>query len=272
MYRHPLGSAASDGTHARRPGRTLLLGATLTGLAGAFLLSQGSPFMQPAPTVSMAPPSHARMPLTPVREPEPVRFDRLARRARLESDRASRTAPATDATRRVRRTQISVQPAADQAEFVPTPPTRVAVPSQPANAPAQPARDDPQWPDPPRTAEKMIATVQYHKLDEALLQVIKEDPTTPVRVILRAEPGADQTMADWLAAEGRQIHQRHPFIGGLTATLSASDVAMLTTDPSIRRMSIDAVVHATADPVSGDVFRDALGLEKSGGEKASPWR
>ena len=111
----------------------------------------------------------------------------------------------------------------------------------------------------------MVAAVQYHKLDQALLQVFEADPTTPVRVILRAEPGADHAMADRLAAEGRQIHQRHPFIGGLTATLSASDVAALTTDPSIRRMSLDAVVRATADPVSGEVLRDTLGLKKSGG-------
>ena len=72
-------------------------------------------------------------------------------------------------------------------------------------------------------------------------------------------------MAAWLAAEGRQIHQLHPSIGGLTATLSASDVAALTTDPSVWRMSIDAVVHPTAEPVSGDVLRETLGLDVGGG-------
>ena len=39
-----------------------------------------------------------------------------------------------------------------------------------------------------------------------------------------------------------------------------SDVAVLSGDPSIRRMSIDAVVRATALPTSGKVLKNALGL------------
>ena len=33
----------------------------------------------------------------------------------------------------------------------------------------------------------------------------------------------------------------------------------------MRQISIDAVVRPTADPVSGDVFRDTLGLDADGG-------
>ena len=266
MDNHTPATAASRGTRARRPGRTLLLllGVTLTGLGGAVLLSPVSPFIETTVAITTAP--QLRMPTPATSVPEPVQLDRLVRRDRVESTQTRPAAPARQAEPPAR-PAITIAPDKDTADFVPTPEpptptleTRRAVAAQPA-APAH--IDDPTT-DQPARARDTVANIQYQKLDMALQQALETDPATPVRVILRTARGAHE-MAAWLAAEGRQIHQLHASIGGLTATLSASDVAALTTDSNVQRMSIDAVVHATAEPVSGDVFRGTLGLDALGG-------
>ena len=82
---------------------------------------------------------------------------------------------------------------------------------------------------------------------------------------MRTAPGLHASTAAWLGGEGRQVHSLHAQIDGVTATLSASDVAVLSEDPTIARMSIDAVVRATAGPTPGAVLRGALGLKTNGG-------
>lgn len=140
----PASTTSNDGTRPPRPGRALLclLGVTLTGLASAFLLSPWSPVIPSASTVSLAPPVHLEMPATPRRQPE--RFERLAQQARPASNRASQTASATTETRRAGRPEVGMQPAADQPEFVPTPPAPGAgplvAPAQPPPEPVSPAR------------------------------------------------------------------------------------------------------------------------------------
>ena len=72
-------------------------------------------------------------------------------------------------------------------------------------------------------------------------------PAPPARPAITIEPARDT--ADFVPTPEPPT----PTLDGLRA------VATLTTDPSVQRMSIDAVVHATAEPVSGDVFRGTLG-------------
>ena len=115
-------------------------------------------------------------------------------------------------------------------------------------------------PDSARRAAAALGPVHYAKLDDALRQLVDGDPAAPVRVIVQTQPGQHVTTARWLTTAGRQVHRLHPAIDGLTATLSASDVAALSEDPSIARLSIDAVVHATAEPTPGTVFKNARGL------------
>ncbi|MDP6580568.1 MAG: S8 family serine peptidase, partial [Vicinamibacterales bacterium] len=175
--------------------------------------------------------------------------------------------------------RIGVQPAADQPDFVPTPPPPAAAaplapmaPPAPAPvraAPTSAAADDAAGDTTPRTAEDMVGAVRYYKLDQALQQVVKEEPATPVRVIVRTTPGMHASTAALLSEAGREVHSVHAQIEGLSATLSASDVAVLSEDPSIARMSIDAVVKATAEPTPGDVLRGALGLTPNGGVVSS---
>ena len=112
----------------------------------------------------------------------------------------------------------------------------------------------------------MAASVKSDKLDLALQSLLEGDPAAPVRVIVQTQPGRHRATARWLMTEGRVVHRLHPSLDGLTAALSASDVAVLSQDPSIVRMSIDAVVTASTDEVtSGHVLRDTLGLQESGG-------
>ena len=158
MTYQTLDGPASDGTRARRPGRTLLplLGVTLTALGGAFLLSAVSPIRPADPVASVAPSSMA----------ESVRFDRLVRPQRAASTQTHPSAPDRDRSSRVRPAQISVPPAANQADFVPTPPLPAAAPAAVRARPArEPARDGARETDGERTAEDMVAAVQYHKLD-----------------------------------------------------------------------------------------------------------
>ena len=136
---------------------------------------------------------------------------------------------------------------------------------------APPRIDDPTVADQPTRARDTVTDIQYQKLDTALRQALDTDPATPVRVILRTAPGASGTTAEWFAAEGRQIHQLHPSFGGLTSTLSASDVAVLTEDPSIRQMSIDAIVEPAKGKkgTPGAALKGSLGLTGKKGDAAS---
>ena len=124
-----------------------------------------------------------------------------------------------------------------------------------------------------RGARDVVPTAQIFKLDRALRQALDADPATPVRVIVQTSPGAQASMATWLAREGRQVHHLHSSINGFTATLLAADVAALTTDGSVRRLSIDAAVSASNDVTRGHVLRDTLGLLEGGGIKTggSSW-
>jgi len=108
---------------AQHPRRTLLLwlGVTLIGTTAAFLLSPVSPFTSGHSTVSIGPSVPA--PVTRLTELEPVRLDRLDRQNQPKPEPTADPASATDGTRRTSQSQIGVQPAADQATFVPTPPT-----------------------------------------------------------------------------------------------------------------------------------------------------
>lgn len=92
-----------------------------------------------------------------------------------------------------------------------------------------------------------VGPVQYAKLDQALRRFVDGDPAAPVRVIVQTQPGQHEATARWLTTAGRQVHRVHPVVVGLTATLSAADVAALSGDPSIRRLSIDAVARATSE-------------------------
>ena len=84
---------------------------------------------------------------------------------------------------------------------------------------------------------------------------------------MRTVPGEHVTTASWLAEAGRTVHRLHPSLHGLTATLSVSDVAVLSEDPSIAGLSIDAVVTATRDDDDddddeGEILLETLGLEE----------
>jgi subtilisin family serine protease len=105
-----------------------------------------------------------------------------------------------------------------------------------------------------------LAEPQIEKLDRVLRGLVTGDPTAPVRVIIQTTPGVQTATATWLTGEGRQVHRVHPGIGGVTATLSASDVAALSSEPTVRRISIDAVIRP-----SSDTRRPARGLRQGGG-------
>ena len=248
----------------RRHGRFFALCAvcTLTTVAAVWLASPGPPFLDtPEPVAVGVAAERNALVAPPSAAPEPINFAKLERPSEIAAPPARQAGPPA-------RPAITIKPDSGAPDFVPTPepPTPTLETLRPVAAqPAAPAHiDDPTHANQPARAKDTVANIQYQKLDMALQQVLDTDPATPVRVILRTARGAHE-MAAWLAAEGRQIHQLHPSIGGLTATLSASDVAALTTDSNVQRMSIDAVVHATAEPVSGDVFRETLGLDALGG-------
>ena len=111
MRSHTTATAASDGTRARLPGRTrlLLLGVTLTGLAGAYLLSPVAPIIPADPTVGMAPSPGLRMPMSPPSEPVRVRVDRLMQRDSVESARTRSSAPHSDPTSGAHRSEVGVR-------------------------------------------------------------------------------------------------------------------------------------------------------------------
>ena len=112
-----------------------------------------------------------------------------------------------------------------------------------AAVPAQPRPT--QRPDSARRDDAVLGPVQYAKLDDALRRVVDGDAAAPIRVIVQTQPGQQETTAQWLTTSGREVHHLHPSLDGLTATLLAADVAALNGDPSIARLSIDAVVTAT---------------------------
>jgi subtilisin family serine protease len=133
-------------------------------------------------------------------------------------------------------------------------PTLGLVPRQPGqDAAADPSESD-------RETEPDITQPGFEKLDTALRGLVAGDPAAPVRVIIQTRPGEQTATAAWLAGEDRQVHRVHPGIGGVTATLSASDVSALASGQTIRRISIDAIVRPT-----NELVRPTLGLLPGGG-------
>ena len=196
-----------------------------------------------------------------VAPPETLSLDRLAWAQRVE--RPARPIPMRRLGSGTRRA-LRLAPAAVQLSSAGTP-SSPATTVQPVAAAVPPPSRTIQRPDSARRDDAALGAVQYAKLDNALRQLVDGDPAAPVRVIVQTQPGQHDTTAQWLTTEGRAVHQLHPSISGLTATLSASDVAALSEDPSIARLSINAVVHATAEPTSGAVLKDTLGLAEKGG-------
>ena len=68
-----------------------------------------------------------------------------------------------------------------------------------------------------------------------------------MRVMVLTQPGQAFPMADWLASEGRTVHRVEPLPSGVSATLSMSDVAALSEDPSVAALSVDAGDIAEAE-------------------------
>ena len=171
---------------------------------------------------------------------ETLRFDQLASVQGVERpDQPVPTRRLGSGTRRA----VRLAPAVVQGASAGTP-SRPAVTVSPVAAASAPARTI-QRPDSARRDAAALGPVQYAKLDQALRRFVDGDPGAPVRVIVQTQPGQHETTARWLTTERRLVHRIHPALGGLTATLLASDVAALSGDPSIRRLSIDAVGRAT---------------------------
>ena len=239
---------------------------TLTTVAALWLASPVSPLLETPKPVPGQFVTGTSAPALPSVSPEPLRF------AKLDTPAGRATPPARQAAPPAR-TAITIEPDTGAADFVPTPEPPAPTPETTVAAQhvAPPRIDDPTVADQPTRARDTVTDIQCQKLDTALRQALDTDPATPVRVILRTAPGASETTAEWLAAEGRQIHQLHPSFGGLTATLSASDVAVLTEDPSIRQMSIDAIVEPAKGKkgTPGAALKGSLGLTGKKGEAAS---
>ena len=174
-----------------------------------------------------------------VNTPETLRF---ARRVSAEGvERPGQPVP----TRRLgsgTRRAVRLAPAVVQMASTVTPRRAGVTVSSVAAAVPAPARTIPR-PDSARRDDAALGPVQYAKLDQTLRRLVDDDPAAVVRVIVQTQPGQQQTTARWLTTEGRQVHRIDPAFGGLTATLSASDVAALSGDPSIRRLSVDAGIE-----------------------------
>lgn len=81
------------------------------------------------------------------------------------------------------------------------------------------------------------------KFDTALQQIVKQGPSGPVRLIIRANAAARRTLAATLTNHGDRIEADHPSIDAMTATVHGEDLAALADDPAIDRLSIDARVE-----------------------------
>lgn len=177
-----------------------------------------------------------------VASPETLRFDRPAS-AQGVVERPVPTRRLGSGTRRAVRLAPSVVQMASahtsSSPAVSVLPVVAAIPAQPRTT---------QRPDAARRDDPALGRAHYAKLgklDDALRRVVDGNPAAPVRVIMQTQPGQQETTAQWLMASGREVHRLHSSFDGLTATLSAADVAALSGDPSIARLSIDAVVTAT---------------------------
>lgn len=69
------------------------------------------------------------------------------------------------------------------------------------------------------------------KLDSALRVAAAGDPAAPVRVLVRAAPGARAAVAGRIRGGGRPVHADHPLVGVLSATVPAGELARLASDP-----------------------------------------
>ena len=154
--------------------------------------------------------------------------------------------------------------------------TRRAVRLAPAAVAPTASPETMRRPDATRRDDAVLGPVRYGKLDDALRRVVDGDPAALVRVIMQTQPGQQAPTARWLTTAGRTVHRLHPSFDGLTVTLSAADVAALSGDPSIARLSTDEVVTAArTDSISRQLLRDALGLRagddvrSSGGARAA---
>ena len=207
--------ARTQGRLARYGRLVALLGVcTLITVGIVWLASPMSPFLQ---TASVAPAPQALVPLPAVEGPARLRVERLVRQDQIATDHTPPATPEQTPARPTARSQVGVEPAADQAPFVPTPPTPAATPrmatGQPTPDPVRPARenrdrrdnDDAARNETSPTAADTVANIQYQKLDMALQQALETDPATPVRVILRTAGGDTETMTAWLAAGVKPI-------------------------------------------------------------------
>ena len=169
-------------------------------------------------------------------------FDRSAA-AHVVVERSIPTRPLGSGTRRAVRLAPSVVQMASVhtlgSPVVSVLPVVAAAPAQPRTTQQSDAtrRDD------AVPGRAQLATLG--KLDDALRRIVDGNPAVPVRVIMQTQPGQHETIAQWLTTSGRQVHRVHSSFDGLTATLSAADVVVLSGDPSIARLSIDAVVTTT---------------------------
>jgi len=154
--------------------------------------------------------------------------------------------------------ETSARPAAAVAVV----PGRVVVPGASAIPAVEPA--------PVPAVAAPLRPAQYAKLDQALRGLVDSDPSTPVRVIVRTQPGQHTATADWLAAEGRDVHRVHGGFAGLTATLSVSDVAALAEDPAIVRLSIDAGDDPLVQAVECAVDAGVLVVVSAGNDGRDP--
>jgi serine protease AprX len=85
------------------------------------------------------------------------------------------------------------------------------------------------------------------KLDGALAAL----STGLVRVIVRTEPGQDGAVADGLRGRGQPVLKKHSIIDALTTEVPVEDLALLTGDPAVASVSLDALVTGSAESSSG---------------------
>ena len=251
---------------ARRWALVLKLTAgTALGTALVWLATPASPLFDHRPQRHQQTATDVRVTPPPTPAPaELVRFAQLDVRRQVLAPAAPEAAEPQPEPQ----PQIGREPAPDVPDFVPVPVAPVPTPFSVAEW-APPAPTDNVVDLTADRARDTVAQIDAGKLDVALQQALEADADTPVRVIMRTRDGDAGATAAWLNAEGRTVHKMHPSIGGLTATLSASDVAVLSTDPAVAAMSIDAVVRPTAEPTSGAVIRETLGLAGGGGRDGS---
>src|SRR3982751_6560449 len=88
------------------------------------------------------------------------------------------------------------------------------------------------------------AARQLAKMDKALAAAVENGDPGEQPVIIRLAPGASLELADTLRSNGRKVKHVHRSINAVAVTVSASDLEVLSTLPSVESISADAVVTA----------------------------